>query len=264
MNKTDLIRFIEVSMKNLHSTIEFASKYNSPINFDSASFGETLACILLDTKGAGTNGGGQFDTVTGDEVKTLFKCQGKNCKSCGTKNTFFRKDCHSCGSTDFTIPQDTRAGISVKEHFDYFSSLRDYVIIELRPKSLDPDSREFVLAAYKIDKNNKFFNEMLRLQKEHGGNTKNLLTTSVEFFLSDPRELFSCEISSDGEVLNANYADLSPIIIPQSLFQRQYKKYRDLVGAGGYDPSVNSLDIVALRGTQGKARGVTRRTNLLK
>ena len=264
MINNDLIRFIETSMKNLQSTIEFSAKYNSPINFDSGSFGETLSCILLNTKGAGTNGGGQFDTIAGDEVKTLFKCQGKDCKSCGTKNTFFREECHHCGGSDFKIPQDTRAGISVREHFDYFSSLRNYVIVEIKPKTLEPTCREFFLSAYKIDKNNKFFNDMLSLQKEYGGNTKNLLTTSVEFGLSDPRQIFSCEISSTGKVINASFGDPNPIKVPRSLFQRQYREYRDLIDEDGYDPHVNRLNITAQRGTHGKSRGVTKRTNLIK
>ena len=260
----DLISFIETSMKNLQSTIEFSAKYNSPINFDSGSFGETLACILLNTLGAGTNGGGQFDTIAGDEVKTLFKCQGKDCKTCGVKNTFFRISCHKCGSKDFKIPQDTRAGISVKEHFDYFSSLRNYVIVEIKPKTLEPTCREFILSAYKIDKNNRFFNEMLRLQKEFGGNTKNLLTTSVEFAMSDPRHLFSCEIDSNGNVIDPLFERPDPILVSKALFQRQYKQYRDLVSDDGYDPSTNRLNITARRGTHGKARGVTKRTNLIK
>ena len=35
MTNHDLISFIETSMRNLQSTIEFSAKYNSPINFDS-------------------------------------------------------------------------------------------------------------------------------------------------------------------------------------------------------------------------------------
>lgn len=264
MNKIDLIKFIETSMKNLQSTIEFSSKYNSPINFDSASFGETLTCILLETMGAGTNGGGQFDTIAGDEVKTMLKCQGKDCTSCKTKNTFFREKCHKCGKSDFKIPQDTRAGISVKEHFDYFPSLRDYVIVEISPKTLEATCREFTLNVYKIDKNNKFFNDMLKIQKDHGGNTKNLLTTSVEFGMSDPRLLFSCEINSSGQVVNDSFEKQGSIRVPRSLFKRQYREYRDLIDENGYDPRANPLNIAPRRGTHGKLRGKTQRTNLIK
>ena len=264
MNKTDLIKFIEVSMKNLQSTIKFSSKYNSPINFDSGAFGETLACILLNTMGAGTNGGGQFDTISGDEVKTMFKCQGKDCTSCETKNTFFREKCHKCGKRNFIIHQDTRAGISVKEHFDYFKSLRNYIIVELSPKTVEATCREFTLKAYRINKNNEFFNGILEIQKEHGANTKNLLTTSFEFGMSDPRLIFSCEINSDGQVINDSFEESGPIRVPKSSFIRQYKEYKDLIDEDGYDPHANLLSITARRGTQGKSRGKTQRTNIIK
>jgi hypothetical protein len=120
------------------------------------------------------------------------------------------------------------------------------------------------LKAYRIDKNNKFFNGILEIQKEHGGNTKNLLTTSVEFGMSDPRLLFSCEINSDGQVINDSFEKSGPIRVPKSIFKRQYKKYEDLIDEDGYDPHANPLNITACRGTQGKPRGKTQRTNIIK
>ena len=262
-----LKKYITIQFKTLKDNIEFSDKFNSPLCFCTSAFGETLTCILKNTKGSGTNGGGSFDTCTGDEVKTLMKLQSKKCTNCGYKNTFFSSSCHSCGHESFEYATDTRAGIDSKSHFKYYNELDEYIIVEISPEVLNHNCRRFKLSVSKIKKDNKFFNSLLNVQKQSGTFNKNLLTTSVEYLMSCPCKMFTCVVDVEKDVKVENmlfYGENEYEMVPKELFKRQYKEYQNKIKVKSYDPFKNELNIIAVKGNHGKKRGKTKRNNILK
>lgn len=247
-----------------------AQQLNIAPVLDIGQAGEALACALFQTKGSGTNGGISFDTASGHEVKTVCKIQSKTCKHCGCKNAFFTSNCHKCGKSNFKYVSDSRAGISPKSHFKYIRELKSYIIFDITPESYDYDINKVNITGWIIDKNNKFFNSLLRIQKDTGSDTKNLLTTSVEFFLSSPSKFFEAKLDISSLNPNNSYKissltyDTSLVpVVERRLFARSYKDLFDKVSEQGYNSVDNPLRIVARKGTHGKRRGDVSRKNLL-
>ena len=252
--------------------IERAVSYNSPIIFDAGSFGETLASIIYNCIGCGTQGGGSFDLADGKEIKSINKFQSKNCKDCKGKNSFFSKKCVHCGGEQFKYANDSRAGISTSSHFLYEEELGDYIIFQIVPDTYEYSCRSAKIYGYRIEKNNQWFRKMLLLQKEKGSNTKNLLTTSVEFYMSAPAKIFEAsvdfsqeEILADVSFLNPEYNEGNVLPVPKELFTktRQYKQYFPLLeDIEYYDACTNVFGFQPLVGSHGKERGEVLRKNL--
>ena len=269
--KNKIETYINLFFQPVASSVRYAIDYNMPIQFDSGSFGEGLICISQNTKGSGTQGGASFDTSAGDEVKTLFFFQSKECtkEGCKYKNSFFTKNCNKCGHTGFKYAKDTRAGIACDSHFDYFKDLRNYYIIEIKPTSYDPSCREAKIIGWIIKKDNTFFNSLLKVQKNNGTCHKNLLTSSVEFKMCAPSKFleakvdFSDSVKSNVVLLNEDYNTNTVEHIKEDLWKRQYRKWRPHAGQN-YDPVINKLEIVAISGTHGKKRGNVVRKNKLR
>lgn len=268
--KQQIEEYIETSFLTIKNAIPYSEKYNTGITFDTGTFGEVLTCIIFDCYGSGTQGGASFDTSRGDEVKTLFfASQAKECNKCGFKCSFFMKSCVKCESSDFTYKKDTRAGIDSKTHFRYYSELNNYVIYAIEPESYHFDCRKFTIKGYLIKKDNKFFNEMLQIQKEYSAGHKNLLITSIEFDMSCPslflkasvtiEEIVKCEIQN----ISYTYEEQHVAQISKNKFKRNYKKYLPFINEERYNPIKNIINVEPAKGTHGKKRGTVRRKNLL-
>ena len=268
---TQIEQFINTMFQPVVDSIKYSRDMNTPIMFDSGSFGESLVCLVFDSKGSGTQGGASFDDSHGREVKTLFKLgQSKQCIACNWKNSFFSETCHDCGGKNFKHANDTRAGISCGSHFRYYDELGDYIIIEFTPDIEDHTCRSATLRGWIIKKDNQFFNSMLQTQKEAGADNKNLLTSSVEFAMSAPSKFievkidFSKTVKSTVSHFSPQYDVKNVSLVPRTRFVRQYRKFQDLITDSQYNPVYNSLDILAIAGTQGKKRGIVSRKNIQK
>ena len=266
---TQIEKFINTMFQPVVDSIQYSRDMNTPIMFDSGSFGESLVCLIFGSKGSGTQGGASFDDSHGREVKTLFKLgQSKQCTACSWKNSFFSDTCHNCGGEHFKHANDTRAGISCGSHFRYYEQLGDYIIIEIAPDIEDHVCRSAKLTGWIIKKDNIFFNSMLETQHSKGADNKNLLTSSVEFGMSAPSMFvevqidFSKTIESKVLHFNPQYDTLYVSLVPRNLFKRQYREFQPLITDTHYCPVSNPLNIRAVVGTQGKERGKVNRKNI--
>ena len=260
--------YIDTFFRTVHDSIVLSQNKNFPIIFDSGAFGEGLVCLIFGANGSGTSGGASFDSDAGDEVKTLFKFQATECKHCGWKNSFFTKKCHSCGAENFKYANDTRAGISCSSHFKYYKDLRAYYIIEIIPDTEHHSCRSASIIGWIIQKDQPFFNSMLKIQHEKGADNKNLLTTSVEFSLCAPSKFLEVHVDfSKGATskvlrLSDKYDILTVPKVKTSAFKRQYRDLQEQILGSHYDPVANPLRIRARPGNQGKPRGIVTRKNI--
>jgi hypothetical protein len=255
--------------RSFYVSKQLAENLNIAPIVDIGQAGESLACALFQTKGSGTNGGMSFDTASGHEVKTVCKIQSKSCKHCSCKNAFFTSVCHQCGGADFKYVDDSRAGISSKSHFRYKNELESYIIFDIVPENYSHDVKQINITGWIINKDNEFFNSMLRVQAESGSDSKNLLTTSVEFYLSAPSKFFEAKLDISSDTGNNTYKINSHCydkafvpIVERRLFNRNYKDLFVKIPKEGYNSVVNSLRVVARKGTHGKRRGNVSRKNL--
>ena len=113
---------------------------------------------------------------------------------------------------------------------------------------------------------------MLLLQHKHGrAKNKNLLTSSIEFSLSAPCKFFEAKVDISKPMGNHSIIvhdlkynkNMVPLIHKEKFFSTKYREYIDLIPDTGYNSVINDLNIVAILGTQGKARGKTQRKNLM-
>ena len=245
-------------------------EYNIPIQFDTGNFGETLAVLMFETLGAGTSGGCSFDTAIGHEVKTISFLQSIKCTGCGFKCNFFTPECYKCGGTEFSHPKDSRAGISCTSHRKYLDQLDSYVIFHLEPDTYDHSCRSITLRAYVIEKDNKFFNELLTLQEATASKHKNL-TLNIEFDLCAPARIFEAHIhfgkKTQVDIVHANctYNTNEVGIIPREKFEenRRYRKFASIV-PDAHSPLENTkYNILAQKSMHGKKRGKVERKNIL-
>lgn len=275
ISEKDIENYINTFLNPLFVSGQYQKNNNMPLNFDGGNFGEGLVCLVYDKIGSGTSGGCSFDTTDGDEIKTLCFFQSKQCVECKHKNGFFVEKCFKCSKTNFKYADDTRACISCTAHFNNFDEIGNYYIVEIKPNQTNFDCSSATVKIFIINKNNKFFNELLNVQKVNGEKIKNLFTDNIEFWLCCPSLSFEAEIQYDikqsvsnttikfmnGEY-NVEYVDRH---LPSSLFKKAknklYRDYCSQINENGYDPVTNYLDIKPEKGTHGKSRGVTERKN---
>ena len=245
--------------------------FNIPIQFDTGNFGETLTVMLFDTLGAGTSGGCSFDTAAGHEVKTISFLQSTECKKCGFKCNFFTPKCYDCGGSDFSHPQDSRAGISCTSHRKYLDQLDSYIIFHLDPDIYQHSCRSVTLKAYLIKKDDPFFNELLALQEANSATKSKNLTLNIEFWSCAPSRIFEAHIKfgkkTSVDIVHAIAAydakEVRPI--PQSEFQknRRYRKFASVVPLMHNPLENDDYGVCAQKSMHGKKRGKVERTNIL-
>jgi hypothetical protein len=268
--------YINTFLNPLFLSANYQKINNIPLIFDSGNFGEGLVCVMFDKKGSGTSGGCSFDTTDGDEVKTLCFFQSKQCKDCEYKNGFFVEKCFKCGSFNFKYANDTRASISCKAHYDYYNDINQYYFLDIKPSVNNFDCDGAIIKMYVVNKDNKFFNELLEVQRANGSDIKNILSSSIEFWLCCPSLVLEAQaifLQEEQKVTTTikftNYKYDTKFVntkLTKDCFKgnKNYKKYVDQIDENGYDPITNPLDIKPEKGTHGKSRGITKRQNYQK
>ena len=273
MNLDNIKDFIERTLGYAfeEKMLQYYAQYNTPILFDTGNFGETLTAMLFETLGAGTSGGCSFDTAAGHEVKTINFFQSIECTKCGFKCNFFTPKCYRCGGAEFSHPQDSRAGISCTSHRKYLDQLDSYVIFHLEPDAYDHSCRSATLTAYLIEKDNKFFNDLLALQEASGSAKSKNLTLNIEFDLCAPARVFEAHVhfgkTTQVDIIYATsvYNASEVRIIPREKFEKnsRYRKFASTVPEG-HNPLENAkYGICAQKSIHGKKRGNVERTNIL-
>lgn len=204
-NKMEIESFLK--MRNIiwraEMELERASDRNIPLAFIGVgNFGEYLCSLISGKIGSGSKGGCAFDLLSkdntkADEVKTICLIQPKKCIECQVKIPYFQKVCSGCNKSEFKIIRDSRAGINVIEHFKYESKFENYWIVIIDLKGNEQDD-VIQIKIYKIDAKNRYFNELLRTQKEKSkSRTTNLLPYSYDFYASGPEHIYDIELSKE-------------------------------------------------------------------
>lgn len=239
--------------------------FNHAINFDVGCLGERINFVLHGTQGTPSNGGGAFDSTDSSESKAVSYMQPGECLDCGRKVNFYKDTC-ICGSQNIKKKNDTRFGISTTAHFKYLGEIPFYLLTKLRPLNKDINNPEFELTVYKIQADNKFFNDLLAQQNVMKSKGKNFMPKSWMFYGSSPTELLSLKITL-GDIIDYDYISQEPRLIntvPADIFnEKQLKLLRDnnvLPDNSGELLVEKVIPVIGLgKFTGGKKRGTTSR-----
>jgi hypothetical protein len=194
------------------------------------NIGEELTLLIYpNSVASGSKGGCSFDNLTyvnnkiisAREVKTVCLIQTKECKTCYKKAPFFQNICYFCKKSNFKFITDSRFSINCKSHFEYYNLLECYIFIIISYKD---DILSIVV--YKINSNNKYFDDLLRNQKDNSKSpTCNLLPYSYDFYLSGPIKLLEYLINNKNEITEVFYDILNEKNenIPVDIFNKNEK-----------------------------------------
>lgn len=134
------------------------------------------------------------DHNDGSETKMVNVFQHKFCKSGGSikqkpvcsainkqhKVHYATEKCDLCGKSKFKVMLDTRANIDSKAHFEY--NIPRYMIWVLLS-----ENNVVNLKGYLVDSNDKFFIEVLKVQRTKGKKPgKNFMPYGLEWYFSNP------------------------------------------------------------------------------
>jgi hypothetical protein len=195
-NIQEVINYLKIITINWLVKIEFGIKTNTPIGVEIGKTDyEVLSCLFYDIKGTGKSSGDN-DHDNGDETKGANKIRPKTC-SCGKICHFFLEKC-SCGSSTFDysddeLKTDVRWGIDTNAHFRY--GVPNYHLWILEAKEYSASNRTFLFTLYKINGENKHFNEILKVQNESKSKSKNFIPYSKDFYASEPNKMATFEIT---------------------------------------------------------------------
>ncbi len=263
--QTAFIDLIDHHFGGLRQEIKNSLKFNDGVSFDTGKFGERVNFVLHDTTGVPSNGGCAFDAANGAEAKACNKAQTYVCPDCGSKNNYYAHECHKCGSTGRKDPNDTRWGIDTEAHFKYVDQMPYYCFTIITPLNRSVENPKFNIQVYRIDTKNKFFNDMLCYQLEHGKKAhKNFMPLGRDFYMSSPKMLVDCNVSLSDEVdvefteFNTDGREIETI--PLSLFTKsEQEQLQSVDGSCIITEAVNVIGVK--KSTHGKERGTLNRNN---
>lgn len=242
--------------------VNLGIEYNTGINLGiDDQTAELLTCMEENILGTGGSSYG-YDHNNQDETKVSCWVQPKKCCDCSKKIHFFSKSC-VCGSKNFEFINDSRWGIDTQAHFLY--KVQNYHLWVFEPETYDSDVKTFSLKRFLISSENKFFNDILKVQLNSGKTkNKNFIPYSADFFVSNPKMLSNFKIHKDEnfgfiverqnneEILFTN--EIIKKIKPY--LKNDFKKNKDTYH---YNELVDYLDIFAKKTSHGKERGKTSR-----
>ena len=226
--------------------------------------------VLHNTTGVPSNGGCAFDAANTSEAKGCNKAQTYVCPDCGSKNNYYASECYKCGGTDRKDPNDTRWGIDTEAHFKYVNQMPYYCFTIITPLNRSVENPEFNIQVYRIDTKNKFFNDMLCYQLEHGKKAhKNFMPLGRDFYMSSPKILVDCKVSlvpmSFTDVVEVDFKEFNIDgreieTMPVNLFTKAEQQLLQSVdGSCMISEAVNVIGVK--QSTHGKERGTLNRNN---
>ena len=253
------------TFKDIAKEIRYCLEWEQGFSFDTGKLGERILFIVRNTKGIASNGGCAFDAKNGDEAKLLFLGQTYLCPDCGLKNNYYSTECISCGSTKRKDPNDTRWGIDAEAHFKYEGQIPCYIVTSVKPLNKDLDNLQYRLQTYKINSDNKFFNDMLKHQCDFGSKShKNFMPFRRDFYMSSPIPLVDCIITCKNDDVNVEYDLYEPDnqthinVMPIDIFTKKEKS--KLTEIDGQVLISEAVEIIGVKNsTHGKERGTLNR-----
>ena len=223
-------------------------------------FGQVLMSLYTGMFGNGGKGSG-FDLSDrksdAAEIKTVSLCQPWRCRSCDGRSPWTSTRCIHCAKDTLERMNDSRFGISADAHVKHREHLKTYYMV-----SIDHvEKEEYRVDAWKIDSANKYFDEYIRCQNEHGGKTVNCLPRSFDFHMSGPTRILSARFTLGESPEVVSFEECSVVEpVPVKCLK---KEELALVGKHIVDQCVPyeiASSLLSLRKkAHGKARGETTR-----
>ena len=224
---------------------------------------EHLTCEEHNLMGTGSTSYGN-DHDNGDETKGASLVQAKDCNDCGKKVHFFTNKCE-CGCVKFEYHNDSRWSIDTKAHFEY--EVPKYHLWVLKPQTMEPSCRVFIIEEYVIDSTNKNFIEVLKIQFESPKSKyKNLMPFGPDFYASNPIMTckFSVEINNEGTV-SIERNSIVDIVYDQSIIKKMKTILSDNFlndkDTYQYNNLKEFINVRNKKSNHGKNRGKTKRRN---
>lgn len=273
MSQEKFTKLLNHTFSGISDEINWCLEYNQGFTFDTGKFGERVLFIVENTKGVPSNGGCAFDGANGSEAKNCFLAQTYICPDCKSKNNYYSKECHKCGSTKRKDPKDSRWGIDAKSHFKYKNQIPCYIFTHIEPLNQNPNNPKYRIRVFRIDSKNKMFNDILEHQLNCGKKPhKNFMPFGRDFYMSSPIPLVDCSVDIDKQNVNVSYELYCPdnedsiTKMPINLFSASEQKIMKNTHSYSGD-SVLIEDAVELIGvkqsTHGKERGALDRNKNL-
>jgi ribosomal protein L40E len=269
-SQEDFTELLQHTFSEISNEINWCLKYNQGFTFDTGKFGERVLFIVENTKGVPSNGGCAFDSEKGSEGKSCFLAQTYTCPDCKSKNNYYAKECHKCGSTNREDPKDSRWGIDVKAHFKYLNQIPCYIFTHVEPLNQDSNNPKYRIKVFKIDSKNPMFNDILQHQMNYGKKAhKNFMPFGRDFYMSSPIPLVDCVVNVKGKDINISYNFYCPdnqdtlTKMPISVFT---KKERTLISQISNNMVLieEAINIIGVKkSTHGKERGTLDRNKNL-
>lgn len=202
-------------MESVNIVREKTMRLNFPFAFKGlGEFGEYLALLMFPGSiGSASKGGCSFDNkvldpetkelITAREIKFVSLDGSKACAKCGQKAPRFQEQCLYCGSKEFALKNDSRAGISAKAHIQYGHLIKETIIFVSK---YDECNNTIHFQAFKFMTDNEYFHEYIKTQNENGkADTCNFLPFSYDWYASGPIRLMDLTIDMNGDITETYY-----------------------------------------------------------
>lgn len=223
-------------------------------------FGQVLMSLYTGMYGNGGKGSG-YDLSDrkgkAAEIKTVCLCQPWRCEKCKTRSPWSCTTCVHCGSEQIERMNDSRFGISAAAHVKFKDFLKNYYMVTIDHQSKDI----YEICAWSIDSSNKYFNDYVQTQYEHGGSTVNCLPGSYDFYMSGPTRILTSQItlSNTPTVLSLIFPNVVESMPISCLTTKEKELVSEHIKDGYICYDIVKEHLSLRKKTHGKARGNTTR-----